>query len=63
MCHIVFNFVCFFSSGAVHSLGFSGFAAIESGDNENREQRAAGKTQSEQMKAFKGEREEGRRLR
>lgn len=47
----------------MHSLGFSGFAAIERDDNENREQRAAGKTQSEQMKAFKGEREEERRLR
>ncbi len=45
MCHIVFNLI-FFPSSAVHSLGFSGFAAIESDDNENRERRAAGKTES-----------------
>ncbi len=63
MSHCFLTLFIFFPSSAVNSLGFSGFAAIESGDNENREQWAAGKTQSEQMKAFKGEREEERRLR
>ena len=58
---VTFNLVSFPAAAHIHSLVFPGFTSMKWMRTE--EPRAAGETASEQMKAFKAAREEGRRLR